>query len=190
MTMRGPSRRASLPRWDRALHAAGLTVLVAVVAVFVVVAVPQVVGADHSFVVLSSSMEPAIDAGDVIVVRSVPADAVETGDVVTFDDGGQRTTHRVVAVEESGGEPAFHTKGDANEDADLGLVTADELVGEVRFTVPLAGYVVLFANTKLGALTLLVVPAVLLVASEVRRLAGLVGDGGDADAAADGGEPR
>lgn len=188
MTMRVPSFRASVPRWNRVLHAAGAALLVVVAATFVVVAAPQVVGADHSFVVLSSSMEPAIDAGDVIVVRSVPAERIEDGDVVTFDDGDTRTTHRVVAVEEHGGGPAFRTKGDANEDADLGLVTADELVGEVWFAVPLVGYVVLFAKTWLGVVTLLVVPAVLLVASEIRHLVGLI-RGGD-DAATDGGESR
>ena len=99
-----------------------VVVLLALIAPFVVYAVPATVGAEASYVVLTASMTPAIAPGDVVIVDSVPARDVAVGDVIVFE---QRTgdavpiTHRVVDVERSAdAPPAFQTKGDANEDAD------------------------------------------------------------------------
>ncbi|TKX83266.1 hypothetical protein EXE43_25160, partial [Halorubrum sp. SS5] len=55
--------------WRRIANIVGLMILVAIVVPFVVFAVPQVVGADQSYVVLSGSMEPAMSPGDVIIVN-------------------------------------------------------------------------------------------------------------------------
>lgn len=158
----------------RAAHLAGFVLLVAVVGVFVATAVPQTVGADHSYVVLSDSMSPAIDAGAVVFVDGVPTDRIETGDVITYEQGGadgNRVTHRVVEVVERDGERQFRTKGDANEDPDPQPVPASRVIGVVGFHVPLIGYVTSFAQTRLGILALVVVPAVLLVVSEMWDLA-------------------
>ncbi|GGM67170.1 signal peptidase [Halarchaeum rubridurum] len=155
----------------------GLLVLVAVVAPFVVTAAPQVVGATGSYTVLSSSMSPAIEAGDVVVVDGVDPADVEERDVVTFHppEGHQlasveRVTHRVVDVVERDGTLYFETKGDANEQADSALVPASNVVGTVWFTIPKIGYVTQFAGTPLGTVTLVIVPAFLLVVSEVYDL--------------------
>lgn len=166
----------STTRFDvhRAANALALLLFVAVVYLFVATAVPQAVGADHSYVVLSDSMSPAIDAGAVVFVGEVAPAAIEEGDVITFEQSGSsgeyRVTHRVVEVVETDGERRFRTKGDANDDPDPSLVTPDQVVGVVRFHVPYIGYVTSFAQTRLGILALVVVPAVLLVVLEVRDL--------------------
>lgn len=76
----------------------------------VVIGQPAVLG-----VIESGSMEPTLSTGDGYVpIPALLAGDVEKGDVVTFEsdsiEGGQPTTHRVVAVTESG----YITKGDAN----------------------------------------------------------------------------
>jgi signal peptidase len=146
-------------------------VLVALIAPFVVYAVPATVGGEASYVVLTASMTPAIAPGDVVVVDGVPARDVAVGDVIVFE---QRTgdpipiTHRVIAVDRpADAPPEFRTKGDANEDADLTPVTPDRLVGRVTFTIPLIGHVIQFAGTPAGFVALVVLPLGLLVASEV-----------------------
>jgi len=60
----------------RAVRIVGLILLIALVLPFVAYAVPQVAGAEHSFVVLSGSMEPSISPGDVVLVAGVQPDAV------------------------------------------------------------------------------------------------------------------
>jgi len=166
-------------RWDvrSLLKVAGSVLFVGLVAAFVVFAVPQVVGANHSYVVLSSSMAPALQAGDAIVVDDVSPRQIERGDVVTFEPpagageyGTERVTHRVVEVVERDDGRYFRTKGDANEELDRGLVPADNVVGRVSFAIPYLGHVVLFANSDTGILSLVVVPAVLLGLNEVYEL--------------------
>lgn len=143
--------------------------LVALVAVFVVQAVPGVIGAEHSYVVLSNSMSPGINPGDSVIVGSVDPAAIEVGDVITFDREADQppVTHRVVDVLDGGGELAFRTAGDNNEDVDPGTVPASAVIGKVWFTIPLVGHVVQFANQPAGAAVLIGVPIALFALSEL-----------------------
>jgi signal peptidase len=157
----------------RYARTAGLLGLVVLVAPFVVFAVPQVAGASHSYVVLSDSMSPTIAAGDVVLVEDAPASAIDRGDVVTYErpgTSGELVTHRVVEVASAGDSLAFRTQGDANEDPDAYSVPAAAIVGRVAFDIPLIGHVIAFANTTVGTVALVVVPAVLLVANELWTL--------------------
>lgn len=161
----------------RLLRVGGAVVVVVAVATFVVFAVPQAVGADHSYVVLSSSMSPAMEAGDVVFVAEVPPERIEEGDVITFEPpaghgeyGTDRVTHRVVEVVERDDGLYFRTQGDANEEPDRALVPAKNVVGRVSIHVPELGHAVLFAGSDTGLLTLVVVPAVLLGLDELYSL--------------------
>lgn len=160
--------------WRRVARVLLLVVGVAIVCIFIASAVPAVAGADQSFVVQSSSMSPSIKAGAVVFVSDVDPGDVSAGDVVTFTQNserdGVRVTHRVIDVLDQEGDIAFRTKGEANEEADPQLVTEGALVGRVDFHVPLVGYVIAFAGTQLGLVSLVVVPALLLVALELRDL--------------------
>ena len=167
---------------------------VVVVAVFVVFAVPQAAGADHSYVVLSSSMAPAMEAGDAIIVAEVPPERIEEGDVITFEppggngEGGtDRVTHRVVEVVDRGDGLYFRTQGDANEEPDQALVPAANVVGRVSVHIPELGHVVLFASSDAGIVALVVVPAVLLGLDELYKLwaMGRTGRSGDGDSSPD-----
>lgn len=156
----------------RSLNLIALVVLLAVVLPFVVYAVPQTVGADRGYVVLSDSMSPTIDAGDVVIVEFVDPSNVEEGDVLTFErtESDTLVTHRVIDVLERDGERQFRTKGDANEDPDQSLVTSNEVVGVVSFHIPLMGYVIEFASSGVGIVLFIIVPSVLLALSELRSL--------------------
>lgn len=161
------------------LHVAAIAILVALVLPFVAFAVPQTVGAEHSYVVMSSSMSPEIDAGDAVLVAETSAEHVEEGDVIVFQAAGpveaqtdqtDVITHRVESVEETDGERQFRTKGDANEEPDAVPVTEDQLIGEVRYTVPYMGYAVEFLSSTLGFVLFVVFPLGALVLTEVREL--------------------
>lgn len=179
--------------WRRLANIVGLVLVLAVVVPFLVYAVPQVVGAEHSYVVLSGSMQPVMSPGDAIIVNDVPASEIETGDVISFTQGNAErpTTHRVIEVVEQDGEPAFRTQGDAVDVTDGSLVTPGDLEGKVMsvggylFVIPLVGHVILFASTTEGLVALLVVPLSLLVISEIWDVVAAA-SGGGGDAAADG----
>lgn len=105
--------------------------------------------------VRSGSMEPALNRGDLIVVRPVAMADVREGDVVLFAAGGDSvpTVHRVAGINEvelrihdaASGETDVQTeyrlvtKGDANEQPDIQEVAEQQLMGRVWFSVPAAG---------------------------------------------------
>ena len=192
-----------LPNRKTTLNVMGVLLLIAVVVPFAVFTVPQAVGAEHSYVVVSSSMSPEIRTGDAVIVNEVSTKAVEEGDVITYMDGkraaireGKPTnliTHRVTDIRQTDQGLAFKTKGDANEEADQGLVPASRIVGQVMFTIPYIGHVIAFAGTQLGFLALVALPLGLLVLGELYDLARAArnsraaSDGADEQAETDGG---
>jgi len=147
----------------------GIALLIAVVAPFVVYAVPGVVGAEHSFVVLTASMTPAIAPGDVVIVDERAPATIVDGDVITFVRGGNEVpvTHRVINVMDGPDGVAFETQGDANGAPDASLVPGESVLGVVAITIPYIGYVIQFTDSPLGFAALVVVPFGLLLISEV-----------------------
>ena len=158
--------------FKRLANVLGLVVLLALVVPFVIYAAPGVIGAEYSFVVLTGSMAPAIDPGDVVIVGERDPSSIQEGDVITFVRGDAETpvTHRVVGVEEGDAGVAFETKGDANAEVDASPVPASNVLGVVILTIPYIGYVVQATDGPVGFALLVIVPLALLVASELWTL--------------------
>lgn len=153
----------------RLLGAIALVLLLALVVPFVIYGVPQLIGADASYTVVSGSMVPVMQPGDAVIVEAKPAAQIGRGDIITFSRDGTNApiTHRVVGVVETDdGQRAFVTQGDANEEPDQLPVTGDRVIGQVILTIPLIGHVVLFANTQYGFILLVAIPIGLLVLNE------------------------
>ena len=121
-------------------------------------------------IVLTDSMFPEIQSGDLIVVRSVEASQVEEGDVISFFDpdgnGTSVVTHRVVTVQADG---SFITKGDANNTEDESAVPTENLVGRYQFRIAGAGNVAMFLQSTTGLIVCVAVPLVLLVGYDLIR---------------------
>jgi signal peptidase len=145
-------------------------VILGAVAPFVVYAVPQVVGGQQTYIVLTGSMDPAISPGDAVVVGDVRAADVAVGDVLTFYKTASSdvpVTHRVIEVVEAEGDAvSFVTKGDANEDPDATTVGPSRVVGRVVVVIPFIGYVIQFINTPYGFVALIAVPMAMLLLGE------------------------
>lgn len=110
--------------------------------------------------VLTGSMEPAISAGDMIIIRRESGYA--PGDIITFRDGGSYTTHRITETMPGG----FRTKGDANNTEDSSSVLPEQIAGRVILVIPGMGKVFLFLRTPGGMLLLLLAGGLALYAAE------------------------
>jgi signal peptidase len=133
--------------------------------------VPMAAG-HHLYIVSSGSMSPTIDTGSIVIVQPQTASEITAGDIITYRlPGGDNhlITHLVVDVNNTNGLH-FITKGDANETADLEPVPANNIVGKTVFSLPYAGYVINFAQTTTGYITIFIVPALLIIAFETRNL--------------------
>jgi len=112
------------------------------------IAIPNAFGA-KTVVVQSGSMEPSIHTGSLVFATPVAKEDIHIGDVISFNTNERKTVmaHRVVAVDEQG---RFRVKGDMNATVDAYPVPYENVVGIVRFSVPLAGYAMGFVKTQHG----------------------------------------
>ncbi|NGY62562.1 signal peptidase I [Lentzea sp. NEAU-D13] len=71
--------------------------------------------------VLSPSMSPMFEAGDLAITRMVAVSEIQVGDVVVLprpDAPGQRYVHRIVELTRQPDGPVVRTKGDNNDTID------------------------------------------------------------------------
>lgn len=86
-----------------------------------------------SFVVLSGSMEPVIQTGSLIYVQDT--DDYEEGDIITFTEGDETVTHRIIGNTPEG----FVTKGET-QSVDSWRIEQRQIHGEYLGSIPLYGY--------------------------------------------------
>jgi signal peptidase len=145
-------------------------VLLVLLGVFVVFSFVPFPGNYKVFTVQSGSMEPTIKTGSLIFVK--PEADYNIGDIVTrrTEDPKITITHRIVSKEEIQGKIAFETKGDANDAPDGEKFTAEGIVGKEIVKIPYLGYPVGYAKTTPGLILLIVVPAVIIVYDEMKKI--------------------
>jgi len=128
---------------------------------------------DRPFTVMSGSMHPEIEVGDVVVSRPISPMQARVGDVITFRDPMDKRrmiTHRLRSIEVRAGVVHAVTKGDANNTVERWTVPVGATIGRVVVRVPRIGYVLVLARSRDGRLLLIVVPVVLLGLLELVRI--------------------
>ena len=119
-------------------------------------------------------MSPTIKPGDIVVSIHVNPEEIREGDIITFKDQNNQKnciTHRVVNIlRDDEGNIYFRTKGDANEDPDINLVPSSLVIGRVTLVIPYLGYLPTFAKSKLGFITMIFVPGILIIINEILRM--------------------
>lgn len=93
--------------------------------------------------VLTKSMSPALEENSVILIKKVPQEEIQVGDIITFvsDDPvmkGFYNTHRVyrIETEEDTDKVRYITKGDWNETEDLYPVYYEQIAGKLIKVLP------------------------------------------------------
>ncbi len=124
--------------------------LVAAVVVMAVALVGVRVMGYTPFAILSPSMTPKYEVGDLIYVKSKDPVTIEPGEVITFvaNEDLLVVTHRVDGVDREA--RVFFTKGDANESRDGNPVLYENVVGVVAFSLPKLGYVSSYLTSESG----------------------------------------
>lgn len=131
------------------------------------------IGHFFPLIVLTDSMYPEIQSGDLILCRTAEPENIAVGDVIAFFDpagnGTSIVTHKVMEITEKDGSLAWKTKGIANNAEDRDPVPAKNLVGVYRSRIPGLGNVVLFMQTTTGLIVCVVCPVLLLVGWDILR---------------------
>ncbi len=137
------------------IHLVSAAVLVAVIALIIVTA-----SGYRPYVVLSGSMEPEIKTGSVCLIdTSCDYDELEVGDVIAFTNGRISVTHRIYEMRDG----LIRTKGDANESPDQYFISEGNYFGRYVGSIPLAGYAVVWLQTKRGIILVVTAGAALML---------------------------
>ncbi|HHW48943.1 MAG TPA: signal peptidase I [Clostridiaceae bacterium] len=121
--------------------------------------------------VLSGSMSPYLEAGDMIVIKETDPLLLKEGDVITYrQSSGLIVTHRVIELSNGENGLMFRTKGDANNVEDAGFVSENQLIGKVAFKIPYGGHVARFVRTPFGFVIFILIPVIILILGEARKI--------------------
>lgn len=102
-------------------------------------------GAFKSRVVLTGSMAPAINPGDIVITVPVKERILQKGDVVTYQarrfngEGVGVFTHRIIGGDSKSG---FLVKGDSNPSPDIQKPKTSDILGLVVFRIPFLGHLI------------------------------------------------
>ena len=131
------------------------------------------IGGTLPLIVLTDSMHPEIDSGDLIICNTAEAEDIKVNDIISFFDpagnGTSIVTHRVIEIVEEDGEIFFRTRGDNNNTEDKELVPAENLVGVYKMRIAGAGHIAMFMQSTAGLIICVVLPIILLVGYDVIR---------------------
>lgn len=132
-------------------------------------------------VVVSGSMTPTINKGDILFVKGTDPSLIKNGsalekdgDVIVFDAYGlwasaplDPIVHRVIDKWYDNGTWYFRTKGDANSIPDPVPISEDKVIGVVIGGIPFIGWIKIVLTESGLLIPLLVIISVLLIISIV-----------------------
>ena len=107
----------------------------------------------------SGSMEPEFYPGDIVITKHKNKTDINLNDIVTFrNKDGVIITHRIIEETLQG----YITKGDNNNVEDAEMITVNNIIGEVKFSIPKVGYIIDFLSKPM------------VIATEMILLAGFI----------------
>ncbi|MCZ6582953.1 MAG: signal peptidase I [Thaumarchaeota archaeon] len=112
---------------------------------------PEALGGETQYMLVQGqSMLGTIEPGSFVIIKA--QESYEIDDIIGYSTsktgpfGGRNVVHRIIQDRDDGG---FILKGDNNPKKDPGVVYPDQILGEVVFFTPFAGYLLLFIRNPL-----------------------------------------
>ena len=126
------------------------TILVGVIVLCAVFLMGSRLMGYECYTVISGSMQPEYNVGDLLYVKDANVNTIKVGDPITFilNEDLVVATHRVVRIDAE--NQRFYTKGDANEIEDSEPVHFNNVIGVPQFSIPKLGYVSDFVQNPPG----------------------------------------
>ena len=124
------------------------------------------------FTVVSGSMVPRYNIGDVLVAKEIDPSKIKVGDDISYlgETGsfkGKIVTHEVVDIEQDeDGKYIFHTKGLANIVEDP-IVYEHQLYGVIIHKMIILSLIYKIVATPIGLFALVIIPVLYIIGSEM-----------------------
>jgi signal peptidase len=125
---------------------------ITVLTIIFIISIAMLISCQFKFgaiVIATESMTGEINKGDMIIYERYDGQKIEEGQVIVFLEKGSKIVHRVVKIEVIGGETRYYTKGDANENIDLGYRTEEDIFGLTDMKIAYIGFPTLWLRELL-----------------------------------------
>jgi signal peptidase len=161
----------------------GLSIAVIVLEVIVILflilskasgGIPSIFG-HHMYVIVSSSMSPELEIGDVIISREYEGESLAVGDVIQYvgqrdDMQGKIITHEIISVSGEGEDAVIVTQGIANLEPDPPIRGSD-VVAVMQYKTVVIDKIYGAVSTTAGFVFLVMLPMVGMIVFEIISLA-------------------
>lgn len=96
-------------------------------------------------IVISGSMRPTMEVGDIAILLKTPVEEIRIGDIIQYVTEDGMVVHRVVAIRDG----RFVTKGDACGASDPKPIHPSQIRGKLIFIVPKIGWASLYLKSAI-----------------------------------------
>jgi len=117
-----------------------------------------------TYVIISGSMEPNLNIGDIVIARSIEnqEEEIKVGDIISYRKGHSVITHRIVDIKkDENGILRITAKGDNNNVKDSEDILINNIEGKVIGVISKLGKITMLLQDK----TILIVALILLYMS-------------------------
>ena len=130
-------------------------------------------GGIRMFNVLTGSMIPKYQVGDILIAKSVNPENLKVGDDIVYegkaaDFAGKIVTHQIIDIEKRGVKTVFHTKGLANDEEDP-EISGSQIIGKIIYKTVLLSYLSKLVNNLYSFYFIVFIPVAILLFLEIRR---------------------
>lgn len=134
------------------------------------------IGGFRVFTVISESMVPEYQIGDILIVKSVDANTIKVGDDICYlgeeeEFKDKVVTHRVKRINNENNELEFITEGIANVMEDP-PVSEDQIYGKVIYKTYILSLMSKLASNTVTFFLLIFIPIAIFIILEVKDLVG------------------
>ena len=119
-----------------------------------------------TYVIVSGSMKPEYNIGDIVIVKKAKEEDINKGDIISYRDGQSVVTHRVIEEKEINGLTKFKTKGDNNNTEDIHEVTINLIEGKVVGKIAKVGNLSIMLQDKISIIIIILLFYIYLVRSD------------------------
>lgn len=129
----------------------------------------------RTYVIISESMKPMYEIGDIILSKEVEPSKLKINDVIVYYSNsgeyqGKVITHQIKEIYKDIDKYTFKTKGLANMIDDKELVKEEEIYGRVIYKFKIISLISKLVRNKYGALICIIIPMFWILIIEFKEL--------------------
>lgn len=130
-------------------------------------------GGFRIFNIVTGSMIPKYEVGDVLISKAINPSEIKVGDDIVYQGkegtfAGKIVTHQVIDIESENGIYKFHTKGLANDEEDP-IVSQEQVSGKIIYKVKSLSYISRLISNLYSFYFIIFIPMAILIFIEIRR---------------------